>query len=87
MRDVSLLGRRSPYVFYQINSGYHIIKNKLFATVNWNNLHNDYYNLRTTFQDNTVRNETSLERLYRVIFIGFQYTFGKLREEVKRKKV
>lgn len=86
LRNVSLLGRRSPYIFYQINSGYHIIKNKLFATINWNNVHSDYFTLRTHFQDNAVRSETTAKRLYRVIFVGFQYTFGKLREDVGRKK-
>lgn len=86
VRNVTLLGRRSPYVFYQINSGYHIIKNKLFATINWNNVHSDYFSLRTDFQDDAVRSRTVVNRLYRVIFLGFQYTFGKLREEVARKK-
>jgi len=86
IRNVTLLGRRTPFIFYQINSGYHIIKNKLYATVNWNNVHSDYFTLRTNFQDNAVRSETVVKRLYRVIFLGFQYTFGKLREEVGRKK-
>jgi hypothetical protein len=86
VRNVSLLGRRTPYLFYQINSGYHIIKNKLFATINWNNVHSDYFTLRTSFKDAAVRSETSVKRLYRVIFLGFQYTFGRLSEEVGRKK-
>lgn len=86
VRNVTLLGRRSPYVFYQINLGYHIIKNKLFATINWNNIHSDYFSLRTDFQDDAVRSRTVVKRLYRVIFVGFQFTFGKLREEVARKK-
>lgn len=86
VRNVTLLGRRSPYVFYQINAGYHIIKNKLFATINWNNVHSDYFSLRTDFQDDAVRSRTVVRRLYRVIFLGFQYTFGKLREDVARKK-
>jgi len=86
IRNVTLLGRRSPYIFYQINTGYHLIKNKLYATINWNNVHSDYFTVRTTFQDDAIRNITSVKRLYRVVFLGLQYTFGKLRTEVSRKK-
>ncbi len=86
IRNVTLLGRRSPYIFYQINTGYHIIKNKLYATINWNNVHDDYFTIKNYFKDNTVENITTIKRLYRVIFIGLQFTFGKLQEQVGRKK-
>ncbi len=86
VRNMSLLGRKTPCCFYQLNSGYHFVKNKLFATVKWNNVHSDYFTLRTTFQDDAVRSETTVKRLYRAIFVGFQYIFEKLREEVGRKK-
>ncbi|HEX2847194.1 MAG TPA: outer membrane beta-barrel protein [Chitinophagaceae bacterium] len=84
--DVNLLGRRSPYYFYQINSGFDIIKNKLYVTINWNNVHASYFTQRTTFADDAVSSVTTTKRVYRVIFLGIQYTFGKLRQEVARKK-
>ncbi|MBZ4189428.1 outer membrane beta-barrel protein [Niabella beijingensis] len=84
--DITLLGRKSPYYFYQVNSGYHIIKDKLYATVNWNNLHGSYYTQHTSFNDTQVDSRTTVKNQYRVIFLGIQYTFGKLHQEVKRKK-
>jgi len=84
--NVTLLGRRSPFYFYQFNFGYHIIKGKLYATMNWNNVHSKYYTQSTSFKDNIVQSETIVKGLYRSIFAGIQYTFGKLRQEVARKK-
>jgi len=84
--NVTLLGRKSPYYFYQANFGYHIVKDKLFATINWNNVHSSYFTQRTFFDDNAVNSITTTKRVYRMIYVGIQYTFGKLRQEVARKK-
>lgn len=84
--NVTLLGRKTPFYFYQVNVGYHIIKDKLYATVNWNNVHGGYYTQRTIFADDAVSSETIVKGVYRVIFVGIQYTFGKLRQDVVRKK-
>lgn len=84
--NVTLLGRKSPYYFYQANFGYHIVKNKLFATINWNNVHASYFTQRTFFADDAVSSVTTTKRVYRMIYLGIQYTFGKLRQEVTRKK-
>jgi hypothetical protein len=86
VNDVTLLGRRSPYYFYQVNFGYHIVKNKLFSTINFNNVHDSYFTQRTFFRDDIVNSVTTTRRIYRMIFVGIQYTFGKLRQEVARKK-
>lgn len=84
--NVTLLGRKSPYYFYQANFGYHIVKDKLFATMNWNNVHASYFTQRTFFGDDAVNSVTTTKRVYRMIYVGIQYTFGKLRQEVARKK-
>lgn len=84
--DITLLGRRSPYYFYQVNFGYHIVKNKLFSSINFNNVHDSYFTQRTFFRDDIVNSVTTTRRIYRMIFVGIQYTFGKLRQEVARKK-
>ncbi|MFT3675141.1 MAG: hypothetical protein QM781_04510 [Chitinophagaceae bacterium] len=83
---MTLLGRKSPYYFYQANFGYHIVKDKLFATMNWNNVHASYFTQRTFFGDDAVNSVTTTKRVYRMIYVGIQYTFGKLRQEVARKK-
>lgn len=84
--NVTLLGSQTPFYFYQVNFGYHIVKDKLFATMNWNNVHGSYYTQRTYFADDKVRSVTTVKTVYRVIFVGIQYTFGKLKQEVARKK-
>lgn len=86
VNNITLLGRKSPYYFYQVNFGYHIVKDKLFATINWNNIHNSYFTQHTFFNDDMVNSVTTTRRVYRVIYVGIQFTFGKLRQEVARKK-
>lgn len=84
--NVTLLGNTTPFYFYQVNFGYHIVKDKLYATMNWNNVHGSYFTRRTHFADDKVSSVTTTREVYRVIFVGIQYTFGKLKQEVKRKK-
>lgn len=84
--NVNLLGQTSPLLFYQINTGLDVIKDKLFITINWNNIHANYFSQETTFKDNLVQNENKRTFVFRSIYFGIHYTFGKLKENVARKK-
>jgi hypothetical protein len=84
--NVSLLGRYTPVNFYQVNTGYTFIKNKLSGTINWNNVHSAYITQKTIFSDDVVSAVTASKTVFRVIFFGIQYNFGKLKKEVTKKK-
>ncbi len=84
--NINLLGQTSPFFFYQINTGFDAVKDKLFMTINWNNFHANYFSQETTFKDNLVRNESKRTFAFRSIYFGIHYTFGKLKESVARKK-
>jgi hypothetical protein len=86
VNNVSLIGRYTPVTFYQVNFGYHIVKDKLFATINWNNVDARYITQKTIFSDEAVSSVIASRNIYRVIFLGIQYTFGKLKKEVAQKK-
>lgn len=86
VNNVSLVGRYTPVTFYQVNFGYHIVKDKLFATINWNNVDARYFTRKTIFSDDAVSSVTASRTIYRIIFAGIQYTFGKLKKEVAQKK-
>lgn len=81
-----LFNTPSTQVFYQMNFGYKFFNNKLATTINFNNfLAKDFrFNSVTTNPDFTVIN-TNISP-YRVIYFGMTYNFGKLKENVSKKK-
>lgn len=86
VNNVSLVGRYTPVTFYQVNFGYHIVKDKLFTTINWNNVDARYFTRKTIFSDDAVSSVIASKTIYRIIFVGIQYTFGKLKKDVAQKK-
>ncbi|MDB5230003.1 MAG: hypothetical protein JWN76_808 [Chitinophagaceae bacterium] len=86
---------RSPYAlvntpntqaFYQVNFGYKFFHEKLSATINVNNFHKQFVNYRSVTEDPNFRIVSSTISPYRVIYFGVTYNFGKLKENVSKKK-
>jgi outer membrane receptor protein involved in Fe transport len=82
----TLVNSPSAQAFYQVNFGYKFLKEKLSITMNVNNFHEKYLNFRTTTDDPNFRIVSKSRNLYRVIYFGVWYNFGKLKEDVSRKK-
>lgn len=86
---------RSPYTlvnspsgqgFYQVNFGYKFLEDKLAVTMNVNNFHDRYIRFVTETEDPAFRVVSTNLNLYRVIYFGVTYNFGKLKENVSKKK-
>ncbi|MBV9986605.1 MAG: outer membrane beta-barrel protein, partial [Chitinophagaceae bacterium] len=82
----SLVSTQNTSVFYQVNFGYKFFNNKLATTINFNNMlrRDMVYHYVTLNPDLKVVN-TSINP-YRVIYLGVTYNFGKLKENVSKKK-
>jgi outer membrane receptor for ferrienterochelin and colicin len=86
---------RSPYTllstgglngWYQVNFGHKFLKEKLSATINFNNFlkkNSEYHN---TNSDNNFVTKYVYSNPYRVVFVGVTWNFGKLTESVSKKK-
>ena len=86
---------RNPYVlvnspstqyFYQVNFGYKFLKDKLGFTMNVNNFHGRYVNFTTVTEDPNYGNVSTSINPYRVIYFGVTYNFGKLKENISKKR-
>jgi len=86
---------RSPYTlvnspgtqaFYQVNFGYKFLKDKLAVTMNVNNVHDQHLRFRMVTANPDFRVVTTNITPYRVIFFGATYSFGKLKENISKKK-
>jgi hypothetical protein len=86
---------RSPYTlvntpltqyFYQVNFGYKFLNEKLAVTMNVNNFHDRFMGFETVTEDPNFRIVSTNINPYRVIYFGATYNFGKLKENISKKK-
>lgn len=82
----TLVNAPIPLGFYQVNFGYRFFKEKLWATMNWNNFHDRNQRFRQTTEDPAFRIVNTTISPYRVVYFGLTYNFGKLKENVSKKK-
>lgn len=76
--------RANPY--YQINLGYKFFNDKLSTTVNFNNFFNKWLTNKAFTEDANFITRSTTTIPFRVIFVGFTYNFGKLKENLTKKK-
>jgi outer membrane receptor protein involved in Fe transport len=72
--------------FYQVNLGYKVIGEKLSVTANFNNMHSKYFDFKNTIENANFRTVNTNRNLYRTIFFGATWRFGKLKEQASKKK-
>lgn len=82
----ALINTPSIQSFYQVNFGYKFLKEKLAVTMNVNNFHDRYMRYRTETDDPNFKIVSTNVNPYRVIYFGTTYNFGKLKENVSKKK-
>jgi len=84
--NYSLTGTPLMNTFYQVNFGYKFFKEKLSVTVNANNFHDQYFRYGNEVEQPGLRIVNTNYNPYRVIYFGATYSFGKLKENVSKKK-
>jgi len=72
--------------FYQVNFGYKFFKDKLAITMNVNNFHSRYLQFKAETENPGFRVVSTSQNPYRVVYFGATYNFGKLKENVSKKK-
>lgn len=86
---------RNPYAlvntlltqyFYQVNFGYKFMNEKLSVTMNVNNFHNRLMAFKSVTEDPNFRIISTNIKPYRVVYFGATYNFGKLKENISKKK-
>ncbi|MDB5230871.1 MAG: hypothetical protein JWN76_1676 [Chitinophagaceae bacterium] len=82
----ALINTSSTLGFYQVNFGYKFMHEKLSVTMNVNNFHSRYIDFRSVTEDPNFRIVSDNFNAYRVIYFGATYNFGKLKENVSKKK-
>lgn len=82
----TLVNSPSTQYFYQVNFGYKFFSEKLAVTMNVNNFHNRYMRYRMTTEDPNFRIVSTNINPFQVIFFGATYNFGKLKENISKKK-
>jgi outer membrane receptor protein involved in Fe transport len=82
----ALVNSPSTQYFYQVNFGYRFMNDKLAVTMNVNNFHDKYFTFTTVTEDPYFRSLSTSISPYRVIYFGATYNFGKLKENVSKKK-
>ena len=84
--NYSLTGTPSINAFYQANFGYKFFKDKLSVTMNVNNFHDKYLRFRNEVEQPGLRIVNTNYNPFRVVYFGATYSFGKLKENVSKKK-
>ncbi|RZL16412.1 MAG: TonB-dependent receptor [Pedobacter sp.] len=82
----SVLGPGGYYSSYQVNFGYVLLKDKLSGTVNFNNTFKKDFYAKSYVENANFQTVNTNINPYRVIYFGMTYRFGKLKENVSRKK-
>jgi len=82
----SLVNSQKPIHYYQINLGCKFFKDKLNATVNFNNFFAKWRNNYSFTEDSNFSNRLHTRTPFRVTYIGFTYNFGKLKENLSKKR-
>lgn len=82
----TLVNSPSGQVFYQANFGYKFLNDKLSVTMNVNNFHKKYLQFISTTANPDFTTVTTSANPYRVIYFGAFFNFGKLKENVSKKK-
>lgn len=82
----TLLSSPATNYFYQVNFGYKFFKEKLALTMNVNNFHKKYFQYTNVTDNPYFHSVSSNTNPYRVIYFGATYNFGKLKENVSKKK-
>lgn len=82
----TLLNKNAPMVFYQFNLAYKVIGDKLSVTAYFNNIHSKYFNYKSTIENAYFRTVNTNRNLYRVVYFGATWRFGKLKEQASKKK-
>jgi hypothetical protein len=85
-QSYTVLGRGGAFVPYQVNFGYTLIKDKLSGTVNFNNFFQKNFSNKTYVENASFYQENANITPYRVTYFGLTYRFGRLKENVSRKK-
>ncbi|ANE52985.1 outer membrane beta-barrel protein [Flavisolibacter tropicus] len=82
----TLLSKSAPMVFYQFNFGYKFFGEKLSVTANFNNMHSKYFDYKNTINNVSFQTVNTNRNLYRVVYFGATWRFGKLKEQAPKKK-
>ncbi|WP_113663910.1 outer membrane beta-barrel protein [Pedobacter nanyangensis] len=82
----TLVNSQKAIHYYQINFGCKFFKDKLSTTVNFNNFFAKWRNNYSFTEDRNFSNSLRTQTPFRVTYIGFTYNFGKLKENLSKKK-
>ena len=82
----TLLNKSNLMAFYQFNFGYKVIGEKLSVTAYFNNMHSKYFDYKNTIENANFRTVNTNRNLYRVVYFGATWRFGKLKEQASKKK-
>jgi outer membrane receptor protein involved in Fe transport len=81
-----LVGTPSVQPYYQVDLTHSFFREKLMVTMSLNNLHYNWLVMETVTEDPTFRTVTTNRNPYSVINFGATFRFGKLKENVSKKK-
>jgi hypothetical protein len=86
--NISPQGRTSSYHYYRIEASKSIFKRKVTITAFVTRLFNKYWRERSVLQEkiNLFESEVVNFNPFRLLGVGFAYNFGRLRENLSRKK-
>lgn len=82
----SLINTTQTFPYYQINIGAELFNKKVTTSVNFNNFHAGNFTNKSYTQDANFKTLSTTTRPYRVIYVGATYSFGKLKENLSKKK-
>lgn len=82
----TLVNSQRAIHYYQINFGAKFFKDKLNATVNFNNFFSKWRDNYSYTEDSNFSNRLHTLTPFRATYIGFTYNFGKLKENLSKKK-
>lgn len=82
----TLINTANAFPYYQINFGYKLLNDRLSTTINFNRFFNKWFTTKSFTEDASFSTRSTNTTPYRVTFIGFTYNFGKLKENLSKKK-
>lgn len=82
----ALMNTVNAFPYYQVNIGAELFDKKLTASINFNRFFKKWFTANAYTEDANFRTASTTTTPYRVIYMGFTYNFGKLKENLSKKK-
>lgn len=83
---IQIQGRNGNFLFYNLGAGHFLMQKKIILSLSANNIINKAWPITNEFKSSTFSQSTEIQRPVRSFSLTIRYNYGKLKQNISRKK-